>query len=69
MSGSWRALGTEEGLGGQLLPVLAEGTQGKATVALGGSGALWGHGSLGAQWGYLVLRTCGTGLHETVGDG
>lgn len=69
MSGSWRAPGTEEGLGGQLLPVLAEGTQGRVTETLGGSGALCGHGSLGAQQGYLALHTCGTGFHETDGDG
>lgn len=69
MLASWRARGTEEGLGGRLLPALAEGTQGRATGALGGFGALWGHGSLGAQQGYLVLHTCGTGFHETDEDG
>lgn len=69
MSGSWRALGTEEGLGGQLLPALAEGTQGRATEALGASGALRGHESQGARLGYLLLHTCGTGLHETDEDG
>lgn len=69
MSGSWRALGTEEGLGGQPHLALAEGTQGRATGGLGGSGALWGHGSLGARQGYLALHTCGTGLHEKDEDG
>lgn len=69
MSESWRVLGTEEGLEGQLLPAQEEETQGRVTGALGESGALWGHGSLGAQRGYLVLRTCGTGFHETDGDG
>lgn len=69
MSGSWRALGTEEGLGGQLLLALAEGTRGRATGNLGGPDALCDHGSLGAQHGYLVLHTCGTGFHETDGDG
>lgn len=69
MSGSWRALGTEEGLGGQLLLAPVEGTQGRVTEALGASGALWGHGSLGARQGYPVLHTCGTGFHETGGDG
>lgn len=69
MSGSWRAPGTEEGLGGQLLLALAEGTQGRVTGTRGGSGAPWGHGNLGALLGYLVLHTCGTGFHETDGDG
>lgn len=68
MLGSWRALETEEELGGQLLLVLAVGTQGRGTGALGGSDALCGHESLGARQGYLV-RTCGTGLRETDGDG
>lgn len=61
---SWRALGTEEGLIGWLLQDLAVGTQGRGTGALGGYGVLWGHGSLGAQQGYLDLHTCGTRLHE-----
>lgn len=69
MSGSWRALGTEEELGGRLLLAPAEGTQGRATKDLGGSGALQGLGSPGAQLGYLVLRTCGRGFRETDGDG
>lgn len=69
MSGSWRALGTEEGLGGQLLPALAEGTQGRVTEALGAFGVLRVHESLGARLGYLLLHTCGTGLHETDEDG
>lgn len=69
MSESWRAPGTKEGLEGQLLLALAEGTQGRVTGALRGCGALWGHGSLGAQRGYLVLHTCGRGFHETDGDG
>lgn len=69
MSGSWRALGTKEEPGGQLLPVLAKGTQGRVTETRGGSGALCDHGSLGAQQGYLALHTCGTGFHETDGDG
>ena len=49
MLGSWRALETEEGPGGRRLPAPAEGTQGRATGALDGSDALWGHGSLGAR--------------------
>ncbi len=69
MSGSWRALETEEGLGGRLLLAPAEGTQGRATEDLGGSGALRGLGSPGGQRGYLVLRTCGRGFHERDEDG
>lgn len=49
MLGSWRVLETEEEPGARLLPAQAEGTQGRATGALDGSGALWGHGSLGAR--------------------
>lgn len=66
---SWRVLGREEGLGDQVLPALAVGTQGRATGARDESGAQWGHGNLGALQGYLVLHTCGTGFHETGGDG
>lgn len=65
MMESWRELGTEEGLEGQLLPDQEEGTQGMVTGDRGGSGALWGHRNLGALCGFLVLHTCGTGFHET----
>lgn len=54
---SWRVQAIKEVLRGQLLRVLAGGIQGTATRALGGSGALWGHASLDAQQGFLVLRT------------
>lgn len=67
--GSWRVLGTEEGLEDLHLLALAVGTQGRATGAQGGCGALRGHESLGALPGYLVPRTCGTGFRETGADG
>lgn len=69
MSASWRVLGREEGLGDQVLPALAEGRQGRATGARDGSGAPWGRENLGALRGYPVLHKCGTGFHETDGDG
>lgn len=69
MWGSWRVLGTKEGLRGWHLPALAEGTQGRGTRAPDGYGVQCGHGGLGAQQGSLALHTFGTGFHETDGDG
>lgn len=63
MWASWRELETEEVPADQLLLAPAEGTQEKATEALGGSGALWGHGSLGVLLGFLLPRTFGTEPH------
>jgi len=69
MSGSWRVLGTEEGLRGRPLRALAEGTQGRGTGDPGGYGAPYDHEIQGGQQGYPALHTCGKGSRETDGDG